>query len=410
MTESDMPYEATLSYLFDQLPMFQRVGAAAYRADLNNTVRLAALAGNPEEGLTCIHIAGTNGKGSTAHGLASVFQSCGYKTGLMTSPHYKDYRERIKVNGEPIDKDFVMDWVDRYKRRAEAIQPSFFELTVIMGFSYFKAQKVDIAIIETGMGGRLDSTNIVEPELSIITPIGFDHQQFLGDTLEKIAMEKAGIIKRGIPVLIAEGNKDLLPVFQSVAESRHAEFHIVQAHEQVIHTDLKGSYQQRNMATVLKAVEIMRSKGWTLPEDKVTHGMTYIISQTGFMGRWQILQKAGPRIIADAAHNVQGIQTLLENLKEERFAKLHLVMGMVSDKDVKSILTLLPADAQYYFSQAKILRAMPSDELTAKAKEVGLNGKTFPSLDEALDSAKSAADAEDLILITGSIFTVAEVI
>ncbi len=410
MTESDMSYEATLSYLFDQLPMFQRVGAAAYRADLNNTVRLAALAGNPEEGLTCIHIAGTNGKGSTAHGLASVFQSCGYRTGLMTSPHYKDYRERIKVNGEPIDKEFVMDWVDRYKRRAEAIQPSFFELTVIMGFSYFKTQKVDIAIIETGMGGRLDSTNIVEPELSIITPIGFDHQQFLGDTLEKIAMEKAGIIKRGIPVLIAEGNKDLLPVFQSVAESRHAEFHEVRAHEQVIHTDLKGSYQQRNMATVLKAVEIMRSKGWKLPEDKVTHGITHIISQTGFMGRWQILQEAGPRIIADAAHNVQGIQTLLENLKEERFAKLHLVMGMVSDKDVKSVLTLLPKDAQYYFSQAKILRAMPSEELTAKAREVGLKGSAFKSLEDALNAAKKSADAEDLILITGSIFTVAELI
>lgn len=410
MTESDMSYEATLSYLFDQLPMFQRVGAAAYRADLNNTVRLAALAGNPEEGLTCIHIAGTNGKGSTAHGLASVFQSCGYRTGLMTSPHYKDYRERIKVNGEPIDKDFVMDWVDRYKRRAEAIQPSFFELTVIMGFSYFKTQKVDIAIIETGMGGRLDSTNIVEPELSVITPIGFDHQQFLGDTLEKIAMEKAGIIKRGIPVLIAEGNKDLLPVFQSVAESRHAELYEVPAHEGPIHTDLKGKYQQRNMSTVLKAVEIMRSKGWELPEDKVTHGITHIISQTGFMGRWQILQEAGPRIIADAAHNVQGIQTLLENLKEERFAKLHLVMGMVSDKDVKSILTLLPTDAHYYFSQAKILRAMPADELTAKAREVGLKGSAFKSLEDALNAAKKSADAKDFIMITGSIFTVAEVI
>ncbi len=405
-----MDYEETLSYLFSQLPMFQRVGAAAYKADLNNTLQLARMCENPEEGMKCIHIAGTNGKGSTAHALASVFQSCGYKTGLMTSPHYKDFRERIKVNGEFIDSEYIVDWVDRYKSRFERIQPSFFELTVLMGFNYFKAQKVDIAIIETGMGGRLDSTNIVEPELSIITPIGFDHQQFLGDTLEKIALEKAGIIKHRIPVLIAEGNEAILPVFTSVAESRSAELVQVKASSIPITTDLKGSYQQRNMATVLEAVNRMRMRGWNLPEENVNHGLNHIIPQTGFMGRWQIIQEAGPRIIADAAHNVHGITTLLENLKEEHYSKLHLVMGMVSDKDVKSVLSLLPSDAHYHFSQAKLLRAMPAEELCSKAGELGLKGKTYLSLEEALEGAKKATGKKDLILITGSIFTVAELI
>ena len=390
--------------------MFQRVGAAAYKADLNNTLHLARMTENPEEDLKCIHIAGTNGKGSTAHALASIFQSCGYKTGLMTSPHYKDFRERIKVNGEFIDTEYIVDWVGRYKSRFERIQPSFFELTVLMGFCYFQAQEVDIAIIETGMGGRLDSTNIVEPELSIITPIGFDHQQFLGDTLEKIAMEKAGIIKHKVPVLIAEGNEAVISVFKSVAESRHAVLHEVPSQKDIINTDLKGHYQQRNMATVLQAVEIMRSRGWNLPAEKVAQGLTHIIPQTGFMGRWQILQESHPRIIADAAHNVHGISTLLENLKEEKYSQLHLVMGMVSDKDVKSVLTLLPADAHYYFSQAKLLRAMPAEELTAKAKEVGLDGKGHSSLEEALNAAQSAAEHDDLIVITGSIFTVAELI
>jgi dihydrofolate synthase/folylpolyglutamate synthase len=405
-----MDYEETLSYLFSQLPMFQRMGAAAYKANLNNTLQLARMCENPEEGMKCIHIAGTNGKGSTAHALASVFQSCGYKTGLMTSPHYKDFRERIKVNGEFIDSEYIVDWVDRYKSRFERIQPSFFELTVLMGFNYFKAQKVDIAIIETGMGGRLDSTNIVEPELSIITPIGFDHQQFLGDTLEKIALEKAGIIKHGIPVLIAQGNEVILPVFTSVAESRNAELVQVNASSIPITSDLKGSYQQRNMATVLEAVKMMRMRGWNLPEEKVNHGLNHIIPQTGFMGRWQIIQEAGPRIIADAAHNVHGMETLMQSLKEEQYETLHLVMAMVSDKDVKSVLSLLPSDAHYHFSQAKLLRAMPAEELCAKASELGLKGKIYLSLEEALEGAKKAARKADLILITGSIFTVAELI
>jgi len=405
-----MDFEETLNYLFSQLPMFQRMGAAAYKADLSNTLRLTAVARNPEEGLKCIHIAGTNGKGSTAHALASIFQSCGYKTGLMTSPHYKDFRERIKVNGEFISEDFVVDWVDRYKRRSEAIQPSFFELTVIMGFSYFKDQEVDIAIIETGMGGRLDSTNICEPELCIITPIGFDHQQFLGDTLEKIAMEKAGIIKHGIPVLITQGNESLIPLFTSVAESRHAPLHVTSSKKEQIHTDLKGRYQQRNMAAVLDAVRIMKTRGYTLPDEGVTHGLQHIISQTGFMGRWQILKESSPRIIADAAHNVHGIETLIENLKEEKFETLHVVMGMVADKDVNAVLSLLPKDAHYHFSHAKILRAMPAEELLSKAKDLALNGFAYKSLEDALEGAKAAAKDNDLILITGSVFTVAEMV
>ncbi len=403
-----MNYEETLSYLFDQLPMFQRVGAAAYRKNLGNTLTLARMTEHPEDGFKSIHIAGTNGKGSTAHGLASVFQSCGYKTGLMTSPHYKDFRERIRVNGEMISEDYIVDWVERYRKRFEAVEPSFFELTVLMGFSYFREQKVDIAIIETGMGGRLDSTNIVTPELSIITPIGFDHTTFLGDTLEKIAMEKAGIIKQNVPSLIAQGNEEVMEVFRSVSESRSSPMTEVHQREDPISTDMRGDYQQSNMATVLGAVSILREGGWKLPEEQVTEGLKNVIASTGFMGRWQQISTA-PRIIVDSAHNLAGIQTLLKNLAQERYKKLHIVIGMVDDKDVETVLSELPIGAIYYFCQAKVIRAMSCSLLAQRAIQMSLLGECYGSVESALTAAMDTAKKDDLILVTGSVFTVAEV-
>ena len=388
--------------------MFQRIGKAAYKADLRNTLRLAAMLDNPEEGLVCVHIAGTNGKGSTAHILASIFQSCGYKTGLMTSPHYKDYRERIKVNGEMISEGYVVNWVDRHRSRFEQIAPSFFELTVMMGFCYFKAEKTDIAIIETGLGGRLDSTNIVSPEISVITNIGMDHTAFLGDSLDKIAAEKAGIIKAQTPVVIGPGNDDLMSVFSQVARSRNAPLHKANIRSH-IESDLSGQYQQKNLAAALCAVELLQEKGWELPESRVLSGMSEVKKNTGFVGRWQTLS-TDPMILADAAHNVQGMSAVLENLDSLDFDTLHIVMGMVDDKDVSGLLSMMPKQATYHLSQAKILRAMPVDELVKKSAEHGLKSCSYSSLADALAGAKEQADAADLILITGSIFTVAELL
>lgn len=404
-----MDYEETLTYLFAQLPMYQRIGAAAYRADLSNTIRLAAMVGNPEEGLRCVHIAGTNGKGSTAHSIAAILQANGYRTGLMTSPHYKDFRERIRVDGQMIEKGFIVSFIERYKRRFEGFKPSFFELTVIMGFDYFQSKGVDIAIIETGMGGRLDSTNIVRPELSIITPIGMDHQAFLGDTVEKIAMEKAGIIKQGTPVLISEGNESLIPLFQRVAQDRSAPFHVCQKRNEEIPSDLSGPYQQQNLNTALSAVDILERLGWTLDAEKVHAGLEDVRGLTGFMGRWQVLG-ASPTVLADAAHNEAGIRALLDSLEIDSNGRLHIVLAMVSDKDVDHILGLFPKDAMYYFTQAKVIRAMDKESLAETASRCGLQGGVHPNVREALDSAKDKATEADTILITGSVFTVAEVI
>jgi len=404
-----MNYEETLHYLFDQLPMFQRVGAAAYRKDLRNTIALAAMADNPEEGLKCVHIAGTNGKGSTAHGLASVMQAAGYKVGLMTSPHYKDFRERIRIDRQMIDKQYVVDWVAKYHRNFESLKPSFFELTVIMGFCYFKDKGVDIAIIETGMGGRLDSTNIVSPELSIITPIGLDHTAFLGETLPAVALEKAGIIKQETPVLIAQGNEEVLEVFTGVAADRKAPLHQVDAPSEPIKTDLKGSYQQRNMATVIAASQILRDRGWSIGEAEEAIGLQSVIKRTGLVGRWQTLSTE-PRVIADSAHNPAGISTVLDNLKDEDYKHLHIVIGMVSDKDVDSVLSLLPMGATYYFCQAKVMRALSCDMIAQQGLRLGLVGDCYGSVQAALTNARESARDNDLILVTGSVFSVAEVV
>ncbi|NND94199.1 MAG: bifunctional folylpolyglutamate synthase/dihydrofolate synthase [Flavobacteriales bacterium] len=404
-----MNYEETISYLFDQLPIFQRQGAAAYRKDLRNTLALARMTDNPENGFKSIHLAGTNGKGSTAHGLASVFQACGYKTGLLTSPHYKDFRERIKVNGKMVSKEFVTQWVERYRNRFEEIKPSFFELSVIMGFCYFKEQEVDIAIIETGMGGRLDSTNIIDPELSVITTMSLDHKAFLGDTLEKIAFEKAGIIKQDKPVVIAYGNEEVLEVFKSVAKSRNSPVLLADKTDTKISTDLAADYQQVNMSTVLKAADVMRALGWKLPEEEVALGLMSIQKNTGFLGRWQTISKR-PKIIADVGHNPQGIETVIRQLQNERYKHLHIVLGMVADKDVDAVLSILPLSANYYFCQAKVLRAMSCDLLAQQGMRMGLIGECYGSVTAALTAAKEAASENDLILITGSVFVVAEVV
>ncbi len=402
-----MNYEECLSYLFDQLPVFQRIGAAAYRKDLRNTLALASAYDNPEQGLKCVHIAGTNGKGSTAHALAAIFQACGYRTGLMTSPHYVDFRERIKVDGQMIQKDYVQDWISAFRKKKLGIEPSFFELTVIMGFCYFKEKEVDIAIIETGMGGRLDSTNIVSPELSVITSIAMDHTAFLGDTLEAIAMEKAGIIKQDVPVVISCENEAVLPLLSSVAESRNAPLHFATFPINHIHTDLRGAYQQYNMSTVLKSVEVLKTLPWELPDTKVVEGLNNVHGLTGLLGRYQTISKK-PHIIADSAHNPNGITAVLDGLKDESYSQLHIVIGMVHDKDIDAVLTLLPLGATYYFCQAKVMRALACDMLAQQGLRLGLVGECYGSVKAAIAAAKDAAGARDLILITGSVFTVAE--
>lgn len=402
-----MTYDECLSFLFDQLPVFQRIGAAAYRKDLRNTIELASAYYNPEDGLKCIHIAGTNGKGSTAHALAAIFQSCGYRTGLMTSPHYVDFRERIKVDGQMIEKEYVCDWVSQFQNKRLTIEPSFFELTVLMGFCYFKDKEVDIAIIETGMGGRLDSTNIISPELSVITPIGFDHTAFLGDTLDAIALEKAGIIKQDIPVVIAAGNEEVLPVLISVAEARNAPVYNCAIPINHIHTDLRGTYQQHNMSTVLKSVEVMKTLDWQLPDTKVIEGLNHVQKLTGLQGRYQTIAKH-PLIIADSAHNSNGIAAVLDCLKDETYTDLHIVIGMVNDKDIDAVLSMLPLGATYYFCQAKVMRALACDMLAQQGLRLGLLGECYGSVKAALATAKEAASDDDLILVTGSVFTVAE--
>ncbi len=325
----------------------------------------------------------------------------------MTSPHYVDFRERVKVDGEMIEKDYVKDWVSQFQEKKLRVEPSFFELTVIMGFCYFKDKNVDIAIIETGMGGRLDSTNIVSPELTIITPIALDHTTFLGDTLEAIALEKAGIIKQDTPVVIASGNEIVLPVLSSVAEDRNAPMHSCAKPINPIHTDLRGEYQQHNLSTAVKSVEVLKNLGWELPDSQVVEGLNHVQELTGMLGRYQVIGTR-PRIIVDSAHNPNGLSALLDNLKDEKYTDLHIVIGMVSDKDADAVLSMLPLGARYYFCQAKVLRALSCDLLGQQGQRLGLIGDCHGSVKAALTAAKEAAKQDDLILVTGSVFTVAE--
>ena len=428
-----MNYAETVDYLFTKLPMYSRIGAAAYRNNLDNTWQLTEFVGNPERRFKSVHIAGTNGKGSTSHMLAAIFQQAGYKTGLYTSPHLKDFRERIRVNGEFIAESAVVDFVQRVAPLAEKIDPSFFEMTVVMAFDYFARQQVDIAIVEVGLGGRLDSTNIITPELSIITNISYDHMNLLGDTLAKIAFEKAGIIKPHVPVVIGETNPETAPIFEQRAHEEQAPIRFADKHhyvadwdyqrhhliaevatspladdKQYYTLDLSGIYQTKNLVTVLEAVHALKNKGWIIEQQQVERALKQVKKLTGLHGRWEIIHEK-PDIVLDVAHNEDGIRQLLRQIEVTDHEELHIVLGMVNDKDISRVLALLPAQARYYFTRAQIPRALSENELAARAGAAGLKGQSYPTVAEALTAAKNHARPKDLILVCGSIFVVAEV-
>ena len=414
--------------------MFQRVGASAYKADLTNTIALCTHLGNPQNHFKSIHVAGTNGKGSTSHALASIFQAAGYKTGLYTSPHLKSFTERIRINGEEISKEDVVEFVATHKDFLDQLQPSFFEMTVGLAFWYFAKEAVDIAIIEVGMGGRLDSTNVISPELCVITNIGFDHTQFLGNTLSLIAGEKAGIIKPSVPVIVSHTQKEIQAVFLQKAAEVNASLvfadqywevtpmqipdqHVSQgAKFQVkgrvgtfeLDFGLKGDYQRHNLPGILEAVEQLRNQGWKLSEEALHFGLARVSEQTGLKGRWQILQ-THPLLIVDAGHNEAGIVEVVNQLKKYPYSQLWMVIGMVNDKDSSKVLDLLPKDATYIFCQASIPRAMDAVVLASKALEKGLMGQVIPKVTDAIEFARKNAGADDLIFIGGSTFVVAEI-
>ena len=438
-------YEETLTYLYDRLPMFSRIGAAAYKKDLHNTTALCAAFGNPEKKLKAIHIAGTNGKGSTSHMLAAIFHKAGYKTGLYTSPHLKDFRERIKVSGEKagekvqplqmIPKDFIIEFTAQAEPFIEVLQPSFFELTVVMAFQYFVEQQVDIAIIETGLGGRLDSTNVIMPELSIITNISLDHTYLLGNTLEEIASEKAGIIKPGVPVVIGEKVAATEPVFCNKADAVKASISWAEEHFFLksyqagitclktewralgetetffINTDLPGIYQLKNLNTVLTAVAVLNQKGYVLPANIVATALEHVKELTGLHARWETIHER-PRVILDVAHNEEGIRQVTEQLvllNANQETNVHIILGMVKDKAVADVLQLFPAHYHYYFTEANLPRALAAHELQTKALAAGLSGSIYKDVNVALRAAMQAAEPTDTIVVCGSVFLVGEV-
>ncbi|MDM1346823.1 bifunctional folylpolyglutamate synthase/dihydrofolate synthase [Myroides marinus] len=405
-----MNYQETLEWMFNQLPMYQQQGAVAYKADLSNTIKLVNHLNNPQDSLKTIHIAGTNGKGSTSSMIASILQEAGYKVGLYTSPHLKDFRERIKINGQEITESFVVDFIARNKPFFEENSLSFFEMTVGMCFEYFKQEAVDVAVIEVGMGGRLDATNIINPLLSVITNIGKDHTAFLGDTLEAIAGEKAGIIKRGVPVVIGEYNESTQPVFIAKAKEMSADIYFAQDtyKENTLVSDLKGDYQKSNIRTVRQAIELLRNS-FVISEKAEVEGLLRVVENTKLLGRWQVLGEK-PKVVTDTAHNSHGLTIVMNQLKHEKYQNLHIVFGVVNDKDLDSILPLLPKEAKYFFARPNNLRGLDAEILATKASEFGLNGEVFSSIPNAYAKAKEVAGAEDLIYIGGSTFVVAEIL
>ena len=428
-----MNYSETLNWMFNKLPMYQRIGASAYKADLNTTINIINYLDNPQDSFKSIHIAGTNGKGSTSHSLASVFQEAGYKTGLYTSPHLRDFRERIRINGEMIPENEVVDFIGKHKDKLEELELSFFEMTVAMAFDYFRKEKVDIAIIEVGMGGRLDSTNVIKPELCVITNISLDHVKFLGENEEQIAAEKAGIIKPEIPVVIGEtqeGSKDVFiktakeknsPIFfaDKIMDCRkdntysldYQQFDIFKNNESYLKElkyPLLGNYQKKNLATVICALDILRDS-FKIEEKHIIDGLANVIKNTSLMGRWQVINK-NPLAIADTGHNVAGINEVNRQLAETKYNKLHFVLSVVNDKDIDGILQLLPKEAEYYFCKADIPRGLSADILFEKATNSGLKGKVYESVRNAYSSALANAQEGDLVFVGGSNFTVAEVV
>ena len=403
-----MNYNQTLDYLFSRLPIYQRIGAAAYKADIGNIVTATKHLENPQTQFKSIHIAGTNGKGSTAHMLASILQESGTKVGLYTSPHLKDFRERIKINGEMIAQKQVVNFVKENQVFFEKMELSFFEFTVAMAFDYFAKQKVDIAIIETGLGGRLDSTNIIKPELAIITNISLDHTNLLGDTIKKIAREKAGIIKNKNPVIIGRRQKETVSIFRNIAKEKNANIIYATQHNGYS-SDLKGEYQKENINTVITAIKQLQKQGWAITEDDIKYGLLKTVSNTQLLGRWQTLS-INPQIICDTAHNEDGIKEIAKQLSNTKYKQLHIIFGTVDDKNLDNILTYLPKNAKYYFCNANIVRAMNVEELKQKADKHQLKGRIFASVREALKCAKANANPKDLIFVGGSTFVVAEVV
>lgn len=406
-----MTYQETLVWLFKQLPMYQRMGASAYKADLNNTLLLSKHLNHPEKTFKSIHVAGTNGKGSVSHMLASVLQEAGYKVGLYTSPHLKDFRERIKINGQAILEDDVVSFIKNHKPFFETHSLSFFEMTVGLAFDYFRQEQIDIAIIEVGMGGRLDSTNIISPEVSVITNIGNDHAQFLGDTLEKIAIEKAGIIKAKIPVVIGETQSETEAVFRLIAKEKNTTITFADKMQlEQYTTDLKGNYQQKNLQTAVTAVQVLTAKRhFKIDKEATKQGLLNVVKNTGLQGRWQTLGEH-PKIICDTAHNAEGLQYVIRQLLEKSYNNLHIVLGVVADKNLDAILPLFPKNATYYFCTPDIPRGLDSKILQTAAKEHGLIGKSFDAVKNAFVEAKKNAAECDLIFVGGSTFVVAEVL
>ena len=398
-----MNYKDTLKYLFSQLPMYQRTGAAAYKKDIGNIIEACNFLDNPHKKFKSIHIAGTNGKGSTAHLISSILQEAGFKTGLYTSPHLKDFRERIKINGVKISENDVISFVTINKKNFEKINMSFFEYTVALAFDHFAKEKVDIAIIETGLGGRLDSTNIISPEISVITNIGYDHMNLLGNTLEQIAIEKAGIVKEKTPVLIGRKQIETETVFEEKASQKNTSVFYAKQNEVKFNVP---NYQKENINTSISAIKIL---DWKISNQEINDGIKNVNQNTGLRGRWETLSK-NPKIICDTGHNVDGISNIISQLKQIKFNKLHIVFGTVNDKKINDILNLLPKDAKYYFCKAKIDRALNADKLKSIANEYKLIGESFESVEKALLNAKNNAKKEDLIFIGGSTFVVAEVI
>ena len=400
-----MDYKRSVEYLFQRLPMYQRSGIAAYKKDIGNIIKACKILNNPEKKIKTIHIAGTNGKGSTAHMLASILQEAGYKTGLYTSPHLKDFRERIKINGKTIDKKYIINFIKENQLEFEKINMSFFEFTVAMAFNYFTESKVDIAIIETGLGGRLDSTNIINPELSIITNIGLDHTNLLGNTIEKIAFEKAGIIKKNTPIIIGRKQDKTKEIFKSIAKEKNAKLYY-NDNPKNITTDVKGDYQNENIGTAIKAIEVLN---WNISNEQINKGINNILKNTGLEGRWQKLSE-NPLTICDVGHNEDGIKNILRQIEKTKFNKLHFIFGSVNDKVLTNVFKLLPKKAKYYFCAAKIDRALQTNILKQRAEEFNLYGDEFSSVNQAYINAKENASKDDLIFIGGSTFIVAEVL
>lgn len=407
--------------------MFQRVGASAYKADLTNTLALCEALGNPQRKFKSLHVAGTNGKGSTSHMLASILQSAGYKTGLHTSPHLKEFTERIRINGLDVSQKFVVDFTNRMKPHIEAIQPSFFEISVVMAFEYFASQQVDVAVIEVGLGGRLDSTNVITPVVSVITNIGYDHKDILGDTLEKIAGEKAGIIKPHVPVVVSERQAEVEKVFIEKAKHEGTELLFASDVYQATQSDnlfeitkndrvyvstlslpLKGNYQEKNLPGVLKAVDVLNENGFAISRKQLVMGLEKTVIQTGLKGRWQQLGN-GPLMICDTGHNADGVRKVVEQIRQQKFGKLFMIWGMVKDKEPDEVLKLLPNEAYYYFCQASIPRAMEAAVLHQRAAAFGLSGEVEPDVNKAIEKAKRQASPDDFIFIGGSTFVVAEI-